>query len=132
MDREISDVAAFHELIGYKNRHIDLRWLDTTESKTVLLRRLGMMLEELSELSIAVSRGDAEDVVDSLVDLCYFLKGTAEILRLPWTELWEDVHRANMAKRAGMTKRGVAHDASKPEGWRPPNIKGILQKEGLL
>ena len=32
------------------------------------------------------------------------------------------VHAANMAKRPGMTKRGIANDAIKPDGWVGPEM----------
>lgn len=70
---------------------------------------------------------------DALVDLVYVAKGTANLLGLPWPELWADVHRANMAKVPGKKVRaGVEcmRDALKPEGWDPPHTDDILASVG--
>ena len=49
-----------------------------------------------------------------------------------WTELWDDVQRANMSKervlRAEDSKRGSTWDVRKPTGWIPPHTEEILAK----
>jgi len=44
--------------------------------------------------------------------------------------LWNEVQRANMSKvRASsesQSKRGSSLDVIKPEGWRGPDIQGVL------
>jgi predicted HAD superfamily Cof-like phosphohydrolase len=52
------------------------------------------------------------------------------MMGLPWDELWDDVHRANMAKERGVGKRGHAVDCVKPVGWTPPKTEKILQQAG--
>ena len=53
--------------------------------------------------------------------------GTANMMGLPWQALWEDVHRANMAKVPGITKRGHLVDCVKPGGWVGPKTLEILE-----
>lgn len=69
-------------------------------------------------------------VADALVDLVVVAKGTGVQLALPWEALWDDVHRANMAKERGVGPRGHAVDLVKPEGWVGPKTEEILRKHG--
>lgn len=100
-----------------------------TERK--LLERARFIREELEELEEAIKSGDYAGVADALVDLVYVAKGTANMLALPWAELFYDVHRANMAKVPGVGKRGNLVDVIKPEGWRGPDTAGILERAGF-
>ena len=86
------------------------------------------MMEEVIEFLAGVSHDNIYEMADALVDLVYFAKGTASILGLPWEELWAAVHTANMKKTKGITKRGDSEDAAKPEDWRPPDIKAVIDK----
>lgn len=93
-------------------------------------QRLQLLQEELSEFSLACGTGgfapDLAEQADALVDLVYVALGTAALMGLPWEKLWADVHRANMAKVRGMTKRGHTNDVMKPEGWVGPQTEKIL------
>lgn len=73
---------------------------------------------------------DIEEQADALIDIVYIAMGTAVMMGLPWQELWDDVHRANMSKVRGVTKRGHSTDCSKPEGWIGPKTVEILIKHG--
>ena len=71
---------------------------------------------------------DMAEQADALIDLVYVAMGTAVQMGLPWQELWDDVHRANMAKERGMTSRGISDDAIKPDGWQGPKTNEILNR----
>lgn len=88
------------------------------------------LMEELSELMKAHEKGDLVDAADAVVDLLYVTLGLSHHLGLPLPELFQVVHKANMAKEPGTTKRGVSQDATKPEGWVPPEqeIMAILYR----
>lgn len=75
-------------------------------------------------------RQDVPEMADALIDLTYFVKGTAIAMGLPWGHLFDDVHNCNMAKVRGTTKRGHSVDLAKPPGWEPPNTVAILQEHG--
>lgn len=92
-----------------------------------MLKRIGFMQEELSEIALAASKGAIEDVADGIVDLLYFTIGSAVLLDLPLRDLWNSVHNANMKKVAGVSKRGVEGDAHKPDDFVAPDIKSILE-----
>ena len=117
------DVKAFATKMGFtvgsRPRHLTLRKLD---------ERQNLLDEEVSELSTAISQQNLAEIADALVDIVYVAIGTAVALGLPWEQLWDDVHRANMAKRAGITSRGP--DALKPSGWKGPQTMEILLNAG--
>jgi NTP pyrophosphatase (non-canonical NTP hydrolase) len=96
----------------------------------ILVERIECMQEELNEFSQGVDKQDLAEMADALIDLVYFAKGTAAMLGLPWEDLWEDVHRANMGKVRGVTKRGHAVDITKPKDWVPPQTETILYEHG--
>ena len=101
--------------------------------------RLKFLKEELRELDRGWKAGDLAEVADALVDLVYVAMGTAQLLGLPWQELWDEVQRANMSKiRASTadessrsTGRGHASDVLKPPDFVPPDVKGILMRRGF-
>lgn len=94
------------------------------------LERIRCLQEEVAELTGAAATDDLPGVADALVDLVVFAKGTAVMLGLPWEALWDDVHRANLAKERGAGKRGFAVDLVKPPGWEGPRTLEILKEHG--
>jgi hypothetical protein len=85
------------------------------------------MEEELSEYGAALAAGDAEGVVDSLIDLTVFALGTLAIAGVDIQEAWDEVHIANMSKERG-TKVGREQskgwDLIKPDNWSAPEHAG--------
>jgi predicted HAD superfamily Cof-like phosphohydrolase len=78
---------------------------------------------------------DHAGVFDGLIDLVYVAYGTAHFMGYPWTKGWRLVQRANMAKvranaDASNSLRGHALDVVKPEGWKAPDIAGLLKRYG--
>lgn len=118
---EPHDDRSLNAEIPFKPRHL-------TERK--LRERHNFMAEELNEFRDAALVQDLEGLADALVDLVYVAKGTANLMGLPWEELWADVHRANMEKVRGIGSRGNLVDCIKPPGWNPPNTKAILEAAG--
>jgi predicted HAD superfamily Cof-like phosphohydrolase len=101
--------------------------------------RVRFLREELKEFTDGWDSRDLAQMADALVDLVYVALGTAQLLGLPWQELWDEVQRANMTKvRASSaaqsrasTGRGHASDVVKPEGFVPPDVAGVLQRRGF-
>lgn len=79
--------------------------------------------EELDELQAAYHDNDLVGVADALADLIYFALGTAYKMGLPFNEIWAAVHKANMSKVRGVTKRGHECDAKKPDSWVGPEAE---------
>lgn len=114
----------------------DITGIEPADSPTLVSveyyeARFGFMLEELSEFLIACRNGDLVGIADALTDLVYVAGGTALSMGIPLDKVWDVVHAANMRKVPGMTKRGIANDAMKPEGWVGPEaaIAAIIARE---
>jgi predicted HAD superfamily Cof-like phosphohydrolase len=99
-------------------------------TKRLLTERADFMQEELDEFKKAIATMDIAELADALIDIVYVAKGTAIKAGLPWEDLWNDVHKCNMAKVRGTTKRGNAVDLMKPHGWKPPATYEILLRNG--
>ena len=99
--------------------------------------RLEFLHEELDEFHKAFAEGNLPGMADALVDLVYVALGTAAMMGIPFDECWREVQAANMRKvRANgaddeRSKRKNSLDVVKPEGWKPPDIAGVLLKAGL-
>lgn len=88
--------------------------------------------------SIPYSGNPIDDITlisDGIIDGKYVLDGLGNCLGLPLDKIFEEIHRTNMAKtvlRADGTRyvlRRADGKILKPDGWTPPDIKSILQKE---
>lgn len=115
------DVRTFHKEMGLK----------VGEGRPVVLagadweRRVRLILEELAELARAQASKDLPEFADGLVDLVWVVLGTAVEAGMPWDVLWQEVKRSNMAKLGG--KLDASGKLLKPEGWTPPDIRGVLE-----
>ncbi len=120
-----------------------------------LLNRLNWLAEELEELEKAIMLNDPIEIADALADILYITFGTGVTLNIPLDIVFMEVHTSNMAKFSPCPscrstgcvtdKEGIIHlcpscngttlvaiyresdqKLQKPEGWLPPDIKGIL------
>lgn len=89
-------------------------------------QRLRFLEEELTEFVCACASSDLPAAADALIDLTYVAVGTAIRMGLPWNDLWAEVHAANMRKIRGSSER-ASDDVVKPNGWQPPDVKGVLR-----
>lgn len=129
-----SDVGDFHARFGLDN--VNTNPMPRLLPPDLMDFRLAFLHEELEELEKGVAEQDLAQIADALVDLVYVAKGTAQLAGLPWQELWDDVHGANMtkvraAKDGGDSKRGSSFDVVKPPGWKGPSTREILDRAGM-
>lgn len=101
----------------------------------VAIFRLKAMQEELQELEEGYKEQDLPKIADSLIDLVVFALGTAVLHNLPWEDLFTEVMRANNSKVPQFSqlkeRNGTGSiDLIKPEGWRGPDIEGVLKDWG--
>jgi predicted HAD superfamily Cof-like phosphohydrolase len=69
------------------------------------------------------------DVADALVDITYLVVGMGVEMGLPLPEVWQEVQRANMDKFPdGKVLRREDGKVMKPEGWKPPDVRSVLQR----
>lgn len=93
-----------------------------------LLHAVRHLKEELDEFTFAPD--DAEAQADALVDLIYVALGRLVEMGVAPGAAFEEVHAANMRKARGSNaKRPEAGgvDATKPEGWEPPDLLSLLR-----
>jgi predicted HAD superfamily Cof-like phosphohydrolase len=141
MSNEYDDVLAFflkyRQIVSTKPTHI---------TKRKLTERANFMFEELLEFAEASGLGfdkrlmrfkpsddsdqDLAGQADALIDMVYVAMGTSIMLGLPWSKLWDEVHAANMKKKAAPTPRMPNGDAVKPPGWTSPDARVILEANG--
>ena len=97
--------------------------------------RLNFLKEELDETVKAVEEGDAEEIVDGLIDLCVVAIGTLDAFGCDAHNAWSTVMEANMKKEIGIKPSrpnplGLP-DLVKPKGWQGPDhthTTGILEE----
>jgi predicted HAD superfamily Cof-like phosphohydrolase len=93
----------------------------------VLLSRLAMTLEEVSEWLAAHAQGDLVAAADALGDRLYLLLGDAVATGMPLPEIFEAVHTSNLSKLPGVTTgmgKGV-----KGASYRRPELAKLLATE---
>lgn len=110
-----------------ENFQRDITGIEPADSPTLVneeyvLARANFMSEEVHEFVDAATTGDMVGTADALTDVIYVAVGTALTMGIPLDKVWDVVHAANMKKIKGMTKRGIANDAIKPDGWVGPEM----------
>ena len=96
--------------------------ISTRELRKALLR------EEFEEYLAAEADDDIVEVADALADIIYIACGTAVAYGIPLDKVFAEVHRSNMAKLVdGKVIRREDGKVLKPEGWTPPDVKGVLK-----
>lgn len=123
----VNDIYMMHNKFGVRE------WFEQNKHDKELMSkylrfRLSMCEEELLETLKAWAVGDAEEVVDGLIDLCVFAIGTLDVFGVDANKAWDRVYEANMAKSPGV-KPGRPNpfglpDLIKPEGWTAPSHEG--------
>jgi len=78
--------------------------------------------------SIETSAFNMVKVADGLADVDYINEGTRLTFGIHGEPVEREVHRTNMAKRGGPVRADGKR--LKPEGWTPPDIRGILLSQG--
>ena len=91
--------------------------------------RINLLAEEFYEYRNAELTDDLVEVADAIADIIYIACGTAVSYGIPLDKLFAEVHRSNMAKLVdGKVIRREDGKIKKPEGWTPPDVKGVLDK----
>lgn len=111
------DVADFHKRFG----HPAPTELQPLRGRTPdqMNFRLKLLKEEYEELTKALKENaSATKISRELVDLVYVTIGTAVAYGIPFDDIWQIVHKANMEK----TPSGSPTEKpTKPPGWVDPD-----------
>lgn len=125
-DNWVSDIEEMHNKFGVRKWMNDKLVEGDRESIQQFLRfRMSFLEEELEETKQAAVDGDAEEIVDGLIDLCVVAIGTLDAYGIDATKAWNEVLRANLSKEPGVKPTrpnplGLP-DLIKPEGWKGPS-----------
>lgn len=116
-------VLKFHEKFGQL-----VALFPQIPSEKVRKLRVSLISEEAKELELALLSNDMVEIADACADLIYVVNGTAISYGINLHPVFNEVQRTNMAKVGG----GERADGKimKPEGWTPPDIAGVLVKQG--
>lgn len=97
------------------------------------LTRAQLIVEETSELVVALMRKDEVQCCDAIADLLYVVLGAALTFDWPITQLFAEVHKSNMSKRLRKheftfsEETDVCRHDVKGEGYCPPRIDEVLK-----
>ena len=78
--------------------------------------RMAMIQEEVDETNAAIKDGNAEEIVDGLIDMCVFAIGTLNVFGMDSQRAWD-------VKESRPNPFGMP-DLIKPEGWEGPSHEG--------
>lgn len=92
--------------------------------------RVNLIDEEREETVMAMANRNVTETADGIVDAIYVLIGTAIQSGIELDEIFAEVHRTNMAKVGGKVR--ADGKILKPEGWEPPKIAEIIEKQRFL
>lgn len=92
--------------------------------------RCQLIQEEVAETLQAIQENDLVEAIDGLCDVLYVVIGTAVAFGVDIEPFFDEVHRTNMLKTTGPVRADGKR--MKPEGWKPPDIIGLLQNHRMV
>lgn len=120
MREAMKQVTAFHIAMDQPVRSPDAIDLGRRTLRFELIR------EEVDELRAALEASDVTAVADALADISYVVVGAAVEWGIPLAEVFDEVHRSNMAKVGGPVRADGKR--LKPPGWTPPDVAGVIRR----
>ncbi len=70
---------------------------------------------------------------DAMVDAWYYMLNAAAKCGINLSKIFDIVHEANMAKKDPKTGKFIRRESDgkvlKPDGWKPPNIDGEIERQ---
>ncbi|NKF21537.1 hypothetical protein [Solimonas marina] len=93
----------------------------------------GLVGEEIAELADAWLRRDDAQILDGALDTIWTIVAGLRALGFPIEDGWVEVARSNLAKIAadGTLHRREDGKVMKPEGWTPPDLRGVIDQHGF-
>jgi predicted HAD superfamily Cof-like phosphohydrolase len=127
-DKHVSVAADMTHMHRYYEADEAVLELDNEKLKSFLKFRFDFLQEELNEGREAIAAGNAEEIVDSLIDLVVVAVGTLDLYGVDFNRAWNEVFAANMNKKVGI-KEGRENpyglpDLVKGSDWVPPSHAG--------
>ena len=116
------DVLDFHKKFGCETNSLPCYPHDK-----VRYLRADLIREEMEELTYMVGCANLTGIADGITDSIYVLIGMAMAYGIDLRPIWDEVHRTNMRKEGGTTRDDGK--ILKPNGWKPPRIKELLDEQ---
>lgn len=120
--RIADDVNDMHNYYGF---HSVVENLSDAELLHFLRFRFRFLLEELNEGLKGIDDSNADEVVDSLIDIIVVATGTLDLFKIDFAKAWNEVLSANMKKTPGMksTRQNICGfpDLIKSAEWVAPD-----------
>lgn len=119
--REALTGNVFEDMARFDEKYL---FTEVAMTPKFLAFRMRFLVEELFEGIEACENGNAEKLVDALIDLIVVAAGTLSIGKVDAQKAWNEVRRANMSKvrQANPNRIGSGGaDLVKPEGWKEPD-----------
>ena len=92
----------------------------------IRLYRAHLLIEELSEVIVAMANRDEIELADGLGDLTYVVLGTAVAFSIPVAECFDTIHVSNMSKTRGPGDERMK--SRRHEGYVKPAIGDAIEK----
>ena len=92
---------------------------------------LGLIVEEMQELSVAINNNDRVEQLDALIDILVVTIGAIHSGGFDAEDAWKEVMMTNFAKidkDTGKVRKREDGKVLKPQGWTPPDLAPHLQK----
>ena len=91
---------------------------------------LGLVIEEMQELSVAIQNSDKVEQLDALIDILVVTIGAIHSMGADAEGAWKEVMSTNFAKidkDTGKVRKREDGKVLKPVGWNPPNLKPFIR-----
>lgn len=118
MNKWQRDIYEFHRALDIDVGNFNHPGIHRPELRAELIR------EESKECIKAIKKGDLIGAIDGMIDTIVVVLGTAVEFGIDLEPFWNEIHKTNMAKQGGETRKDGKK--LKPEGWVPPDLKGVM------
>jgi predicted HAD superfamily Cof-like phosphohydrolase len=91
---------------------------------------LGLIVEEMQELSVAINDNDRIEQLDALIDILVVTIGAIHSGGFDAEGAWKEVMMTNFAKidhETGKVRKREDGKVLKPTGWTPPNLMPFVK-----
>ncbi len=92
---------------------------------------LGLIAEEMQELSVAIQDADRVEQLDALIDILVVTIGAIHSMGADGEGAWKEVMKTNFAKidkETGTVRKREDGKVLKPLGWEPPQLAQFVKK----
>lgn len=97
------------------------------EKKQLAELYMDLITEEYKETLEAFNEDDLVGIADGLADMVWVIMGLANVLGIPFDDVWREVKNSNMSKCVdGKVIKNEAGKVMKPDTYFPPNIAKII------